>query len=276
MSNTNMKWVQTRSILTLAYVTVTAIVLCYSGCGPQMLASRQVDRAFTIDGADTEWGNFIQYYDDVTRTSFCFFNDEDYFFIKMSTTNPVTVRSLRVLGLTVWFGYKENDTRRWGIVYPLPLKKRNRVEKLAIDRPDSLETDTPLTDLILLAPEYADTLTTTIPGLIQYNIEISMQDSTPELVYELKVPMRKNEGAPYAALATDDTEIGIGFRTGDIESDEIRQLMRLDNMNTTDMAKEIGENSMRNRRTSRPRGFGHTPDPIDVWLNILPASKQEE
>ena len=147
---------------------------------------------------------------------------------------------------------------------PLPLKKGNRVEKLTIDKPDSLETDTLLTDLMLLAPEHEDTLSTKISGLAQYNIEISMQDSTPELVYEMKVPMRKNEGAPYAALATSDTEIGIGFKTGDIGPDEIRQLMRRDDMDTTDIAKEVGENSMRNRRTSPSRAVSGVPQTLSM------------
>lgn len=271
MITTNLTKLYSQSIKLLAILTISASILCFAGCGPQMLTSRPVDRTFVIDGADTEWGNFIQHYDDVTRTSFCFFNDEDNLYIKMSTTNPATVRSLMALGLTVWLGKEKPDARRWGIVYPLPIAKGERPPKHSDDEPDSLKTDKRLSKLMILVPEQGDTLSMTTSDLTEYGIEISTKDSTPELVYELKVPMRSTEGTPYAALAAGDTEIGIGFQSGEINSDEMRQLISRDDMDASDMAKEVGENSTRRRRVSRPRDFGRDPDPIDVWFSISPA-----
>ena len=86
-------------ILSLAIILVVLI----AGCREREMDSRWRDREIIVDGDDTEWGNYIQYYDEETRIVFCMFNDNSDLYIKLSSPNRTVQSQFFGLGLTVWF-----------------------------------------------------------------------------------------------------------------------------------------------------------------------------
>ena len=268
------------ALLTFSLLFSTVIML--TGCEIPELKSRWRDREIIIDGKESEWGNFIQYYHEKSKTVICMFNDETYLYIKVSTPNRMMQQQLTIQGFTIWFDPECSQTKAFGIHFPIGLQNY-RKNTIHIDtrnrsRQDQAKLNKIIedaqSDVEILGPGLDEAFTMSTADAEKNGISVKIGRPTEVLIYEMKVPLAKS-GQHYYAIGTRIAEkIGIGFETGEMsgkpEQEERRQ-------KTTDPNNGYG--GQRGSRSGRGGLSGMRsqgpmiPDSIDYWINVTLSDK---
>ncbi|MFC1608214.1 hypothetical protein ACFL47_09605 [Candidatus Latescibacterota bacterium] len=259
-------------------------LIIIAGCGDTKIVSRWCDRDITIDGDETEWGNFIQHYDQHTGVSICMFNDSNHLYIKLSTTNTATWRLIMGQGFTVWFYPDGGEEKVLGINFPIGLM--GDIPPMATStgryrKPVSKEDKDRLSDVMaklqskleIITPETGEFITVS-PEEIEnsgFNVKLGTTDDT--LVYELKVPLGRNE---VFGINAPGKTIDIGFETNEF-NDNIKDNTAKNTKDKieVDRPKFDGLNRGRPRRNTGSIGY-MTPKPVNVRAMVVLAENQEK
>ena len=177
-----------------------------------------------IDGKADDWQGDI-YVVENERFLLGFLNDQDYLYMCLLTEDYFTRGQFLIQGLTVWFDPTGKEKKAFGIRYPLggPLKLPSPAlgEERAGEALDNVSPEA-LGDLeIVTFEEGKGKEKTADQEKIQKmqvadakGIEVKMNSSAGRLVYELKIPLVKNEQNPIAIGTPPGKTVGIGFETG--------------------------------------------------------------
>ncbi len=209
---------------------VTWSLLLYSilaGCGSSLrLDSQWRDRAIAIDGKHEEWQESMNFVEK-ENVAVGFFNDEEYLYVSMTTSNRDMQRQFMTMGFTIWFDADGGKKREFGILFPVGMMEmgmmmRGRgqdgdIEALRERFKNSQQ------DLEIFMPGEKEPRRMSVTDAI--GIEVNVGDSYEQLVYEIKVPLHTSEIHPYAIAAKADKLIGIGFETAQIDREKMRERM---------------------------------------------------
>lgn len=218
-------------------------LICFgSGCSStSQIASHWTDQEPAMNGAKAEWTHARVNLDD-KGTSVGVFNDKDYLYFALITTNTNLQSLVRRQGLTLWFDPKAGEDKKFGIHYPVRTRQFGRTSRERADgdeqtaySPQSSGAD----NLEICGPGEDDRHQMTKAEAT--GIDVRYRVSHDTLVYETKVPLADNGSYPFAIGAKTGGLIGIGVEAGG------RQLQK----------RESGESSgWGGRRSGGPGGPG--------------------
>ncbi len=209
---------------------LTFIILLSSiglGCGSSLkLDSQWRDRAISVDGKHEEWQegmNFVE----KENVAVGFFNDEDYLYVSMTTSNRDIQKQFMAMGFAIWFDSNGGKKKEFGILFPvgmmemgLMMRGRGQSQDIETLRENFKKS---LNDLEIFMPGEKEPRR--MPVADATGIEVTVGDSHEQLIYEIKVPLHKSEIHPYAIAAKADKPIGIGFETAQLDREKMRERM---------------------------------------------------
>jgi hypothetical protein len=273
-------------LLTLLIVTVIM------GCGMEELYSTWRDRRVTVDGIsdDGEWTK-ARHYVYMTDGGFTvgIMNDEKMLYLRLSTRNRTLQRKIMTAGLFVWLNETGNRRLSYGIHFPLPsrdeefgLEKHPNVPgRDGMDRMKSSDSpDLPIEisqgNIEIIGPGDNSRSVIVAGYTSQDGFRCGIGKTRDALIYELQVPLIKNEKCPHGIAVNKPKIIGIGLVTG--EDERPRQ-------NSGDRGRDPGGSGGRgpDRGSSRsgppPQGQPDMAGPqdkdqsIDSWFKVHLAER---
>ena len=206
--------------LMIGYGLVTP-VLALAG-KPQPIVSQWRETPIVIDGDKGDWPD-LQLDLEKKECSIGVSNDADFLYLALRLDNPLLVRQLLRRGFTVWFNPAGNRKKTFGIRYPVgarggPRGRQSRAVRGdgAPQREDGADPETNyrqrmesmLRDVEIIIP--ALDMSRRIPLQHAPGIEVQIKGLGDEVFYELKLPLVKKEGFPYAA-GMENGVLGVGF-----------------------------------------------------------------
>src|SRR5260221_6895777 len=196
---------------------VDFLFLCFcfiAGCGSIELKSHWRTREIVIDGKNTEWSDSLVTFKD-QKFSIGLFNDENFLYVGLLTTDRDLQRQITRRGLTIWFDRNGGEEEKFGIHYPVGFNRPfpPRDGGTEGEEPEAQRENPPevSNDVELYGPGDGDKHKMTI--LETGGIEVKLENPGGVLVYELKVPWTETGTHPYSISAKAGSIIGIGLET---------------------------------------------------------------
>ena len=202
------------------FITLLFVVALLAGCGGSSLnlASRWRNREITIDGINTEWRDSLNILEE-HGTVIGLYNDSEYLYIGIVSTNSGLRRQIMSGGMTLWFDREGNQDKKFGIHYPLGYAElgESSGERGEGDRngeggeqSGEMQHQSPLeasNDLEILGPGDQDRHRMTMAEAS--GIEGRFHSTRDTLVYEIKVPLADSGAHPFGIGAKPGSAIAI-------------------------------------------------------------------
>jgi hypothetical protein len=262
----------------LVLPVVLTLLILLNGCsGGLKLASDWQQGELKIDGSDSDWQSGL-YYDKESDMVYGVRNDDRYVYLFLKTQNRSTQMQIMRQGLTVWFDREGGKNQTFGIQYPM-----GRLESHAGILPDTNEEkistflDQAFPELEIIGPtkdEVQRFSALEVPG-----IRVKLGRTRETLVYELRVPLKKTSGGPFAVEPISAHRIGIEFETGNFKSEQRKGGMRAEGGH--DRGNETGDENpaeegiagggRRSFGNGRPGGHLGTMERtkrMELWLSV--------
>ena len=246
------------------------------GCGEREVNSKWRDREITVNGIDTEWKG-ARLFLDKEKVTIGLLNDESYLYVRLSSRDRKMQAQMIGLGLTVWFDPKGGRKKAFGIHFPLG-RQTNGTQIMRRDgKGDSDQFQRMLeesqSELELLGHSEDESCTMLVSDVEELGINVKIDMSKGNLVYELKVPLTQNELHPFA-IATDTTKtVGIGFETGKIDMEQLRKMIGERSGRIGGMRSGGGRRGGIGRVPGGIRpGGGRIPEHLELWVKTKLAS----
>lgn len=249
-----------------------------AGCSSTELKSHWRNREIVIDGKNTEWRDSLITLDD-QKISVGLFNDENFLYIGLLTTDRDIQRQITRRGVTFWFDRNGGEEENFGIHYPIgfrgsgpPQEGTTEGEEPEVQRENPPE---PSNDLEVYGPGEGERHKMTI--METSGIEVKLDNSGGVLVYEIKIPLTDAGTHPFTVGAKAGSVIGVGLETS---SNRGRQ-------GSPEGSTGEGGGRMRGGRGGGGRGGGRRggagegsersgssqPEPLKVWAKVQLAEK---
>ena len=268
----------------LLTLIITCSTILFAGCKEPEIDSRWRDREISIDGNDSEWGNYIQYYDEDTRVILCMFNDDQNMYIKVSSPNRMMQSQFISMGFTVWFDPNSGNDKKFGVHFPLGKQGGGLQITRGGEKPTQNDDQEKIQkmleeiqkDIELIGPGKNKRLIMTVTEADDLGINVKMGKPKGNLIYELKIPLALSENHPYAVGIVPDKKIGVGFETGKINKNEMKKRMSDRQGQMSGKPGGMGERGgrpggMGGRGGNRMPGGGMIPEPLELWAKVTLA-----
>lgn len=210
-----------RLVLGLALIVPVAMA---AGSRKERIDSHWKDREIVIDGDDGEWAGPLVPFDDHQRLTTAAVNDGRFLYLVLSTRDATLRAQIMGQGLIVWFDPGGAEKKSFGIKFPVGMAGgdmpgrgrgfRRADPSGASDPADSPARTAPLDPpnrLELLGPGKDDAhsfVADRVPG-----VSVKVGQVEGALVYELKVPIGRDDATQYALGTKTGALIGIGLET---------------------------------------------------------------
>lgn len=212
----------------LATVAVLLFSAVFIGCVMKELHSAWHDRP-VAGGAEDEWleWNRALHWLPGEEVTIGLLNDDRMLYLRLSTRNKAIQRQVMTVGLTVWLDETGGRNEAYGIRFPLP----NRGKEPGAERPPALEGDgegrmDPSGGPDRFRDVSRGDMEITRPGRNEYSVILAdnsdpngircrIRDVQGSLVYELRVPLIRDEASPLGIAARKPKIVGIGLLTGE-------------------------------------------------------------
>jgi hypothetical protein len=232
---------------------IIALIAILTGCGDHGILSRFYDRPIIIDGVDNgnEWENARIYFEK-EKITVGVVNKPDTIYVRLSSHDRNIQRKLLALGLTVWFDESGGKNNKIGIHFPIgmqgtkvPMMDRNAPNDRSNNPDDQSNTqnnqpeipnakgnnqeqftkllESAQNEIELIGPGKNDRNTMPINEAGEYGIQCRIGNEKGYLVYELQIPLKRNESCPYGVAVKEVTTIGLGLETGKADFRNMRQ-----------------------------------------------------
>ncbi|MFC1650053.1 hypothetical protein ACFL2X_00635 [Candidatus Latescibacterota bacterium] len=274
--------------------------LFLSGCNMQEVESTWCDRTVIINGKDEdiEWENAKYFFED-KKITLGLLNDEDYLYVRISSRDRAMQRNFMATGFTLWFDPLCKRDKSFGIQFPIGIRSTLQTVggEMAPGQnadPEQLQKilDDSLKELEIIGPENKEIRKMFVSRIGEVGINLKMDVSKGNMVYELKIPLLRNESNPFG-IGTEKTEtISIGMIGGNINAEQMRNRIRRDSgdgmvgrggsmggvengvgkRDGMDMGQRGLPGGARGGRVGMP-GSGQTSDSIEMWIKIHLAQK---
>jgi hypothetical protein len=147
-------------------------------------------------------------------------NDAHNFYFCLKTLDRGTQMEIVRLGLTVWFDSTGGGNKSFGIHYPLGMRAQGmpfvRDRQESEGSPDMQhEFQKMLGEIEIVGPD--NNVVERFSSFHSYGIQVSINDSSGALVYELRVPIGFGKDHPYAITSAQGSTFSIGLETGEID-----------------------------------------------------------
>jgi hypothetical protein len=253
--------------------------LSINGCAhlPQFSSERCTKR-IVIDGDNSDWNGISAYIDknNIVAVSMC--RDDEYVYVCMITGDTQTQRKIMAGGMTVWFDRSGEDGKNYGINYPLgkresePFQKKDDETGGGYDASQYILNHPP-PEMEIVGSKETDRYL--LPQLNNEGIQVEIgKTKDREMVYELKVPLKKTTEHPHAVEPKGDF-IGLGFETGAISGYARRRTDNRGNSSGMEggglaLESETGGGLHGNGRMHQGRAAksGSLPEALKIWWKV--------
>ena len=198
--------------------------LCSTACGGGLKVNSQWrDHDIVVDGMHDEWQGEMTYVEK-KKVAVGFSNDADYLYVSVHTSDRSVERQVMARGLYLWVDPKGGTGHIFGIRFPIGLIEMGGMLRGRGHRAD-LESmrenfKKSLANLELTLPGEDE------PKLMRVNeargIEVEIGDMQDGLVYEVKIPLRRDAAHPYAVGVESGKSVGVGFETVKFDREQLR------------------------------------------------------
>jgi hypothetical protein len=249
-----------------------------------------------VDGDDHEWQYANRYYDENTRTTIRAFNDEQFLYLCMASSDRGIQRQIR-RGLTLWFGPNGSKGESFGIRFPLgqtnPDDSEGKERSPMLSREKNKKNMMPQDEIPEIKQEYieiiqsGDTETQLASEIKALGISARLGRLEGRLIYELKVPLYQAETFPYAIGMKNAGTVGIKFVTEKMDMEEMRKrrggrgkmggmggpgsMGRPDGMGRGGGMKSPGGKGGSGKKGRRPGG--NMIQPMELWMEVQLAQR---
>ncbi len=263
---------------------VLAIIRFGLGCAStSQIDSHWTDQAISIDAKSSGLTGAQTSIDD-KGTSVGVFNDKEYLYFGLTTTNTDLQNLIKRQGLTLWFDASGGQGRKFGIHYPVRMPRFERNIQEGEDGDEQAMAARMGGD--------GDNLEICGPGDGEHHqmtkaeatgIDVRYRASNDMLVYEIKVPLADNGHYPFAIGTKTGELIGIGVEAGG------RQLQKREGVESSGWGGRRGSDpgdagfggrgeygGHRGPRGGSEEGgenSGSRPDPFKSWLKVQLATQ---
>jgi hypothetical protein len=178
------------------------------------LSSRWTNQELAITGDGSHWKDATT---DIVGpdVSIGVKNDNNNLYIGLITSNRATQLQLLALGCTTWFDTEGKKNKTFGIQFPVSGLLQGR-RFPAQGNPEELQRliNTAQRQLVIIGPVGGEQHRMPVQDAQGVEVHLGYADGT--LVYELKVPLQKNNVRPYAIAVDPAKPFLVGFETGDL------------------------------------------------------------
>lgn len=206
------------------------LIIFLTGCGMEELYSTWSDRQVTIDGLDdgTEWENALH---SVAKGEITvgLLNDEKTLYLRLSTRNQAVQRQVLTAGLTVWFDETGGKEQTYGVHFPLPIQNRrpgsgprpasgrDGAKRMNSSDMADLFSEISRGEIEITRPRKNEYSMISADQSSPYGIQCRIGNTKGALVYELRVPLIRDEKSYHGIAVNKPKIIGIGLVTGEAE-----------------------------------------------------------
>lgn len=289
----------------LLSITLAVIII---GCGMSQMQSRWRDRDIVIDGLDEgpEW-EYARYFIDKQQVTLGIMNDNEAVYLRLSSRDIAVQSTVLTGGLTIWFSEKDAVERTFGIRYPTgisendttyipPMPQAAQVMGMRRGgRSGAIETsaiESAINGMMKAAGDELEIVDAknVVARLNRTEaagsgIEYALAWSAGNLVYELRVPLRRGDTGGFGIASSNPDYITIGFETGRPPENQLAASVERqrdddasDRMNPDDPDYDDGMliYPTRRRESDNLRTTPYIPPQtreVDMWLKIQLAEK---
>jgi hypothetical protein len=231
----------------IVVMLIASLHLC--GCGGLEIDSVRTGGDVKIDGVPLDWRGATTWVESPNVT-IGVKNDDDYLYLCLSSPVREVAAQIAMSGFTVWLDPEGKKGKTFGIRCPVGaaggMGNPEELGNLAHDRDKFLEMVVERLKgagsvLEILRPNEDDSVRLTDAEASGVDVALGYCDG--RVVYELKVPFRRDDEHPYAIGSDGGSRIGVGFETPEISRHGI-------------MAAVGGKMP------------SNMPRPIDIWARI--------
>jgi len=266
-----MKIKRPRQIISLGFLLLFTFSL--AGCKDIEVRSSWLDREIIIDGRTDDWENVMLIIRDKNITV-GLANDENFLYLCLRSSEESTLRQALLTGFTVWFDAKGGKQRRFGIKFPAGMQ-REGMPMMDVTKTQDPETQqrliaTSLKEVEIIGPAKGEVVRA--PNFLEQGINVNVGQTQGQLVYELKIPLLKTPDHPYAVGVQEGKPVMIGFETGKIDREKMREEMMKG-------GRPPGGGGIGGRMPGGGRGPGgggmggpggrpEMPEPLELWVKV--------
>ena len=265
---------------------ITASVLLVSGCGSIELESHWQSADVAIDGVNMEWNEHATYVED-PGVVISVYNDDEYAYLCLMTSNRTVQRQVIMNGLTVWFDNQNDKNKNFGIRFPLGMQEmRGPGRDEEARRPGEPGEDpggpdiqklfdeliTSQEEFDIIGPAGAGNRRIYDTGSVPIQVKVGRSRAT--LVYELKVPLRGSEDNFYAVNSNAGDIIGICLESPEMARQALKQRMGGGMGGGGKGGGRGGMSGPRGGAAGGGRDGFERPEPFDVWESVHLADIQ--
>jgi hypothetical protein len=201
----------TRLMCRLLFFSLMIFIMYFAGCSSAVeMQSELRTSEIKIDGDNADWhGVFYNLKEE--QVSFKIVNDDKYLYLCLITHDRKKAMQISSLGLTVWFDNKGGTDEIFGIHFPIGLEggrnmglmnedlRNRRLEETDKEKEEMIDLmKDSFREIEILGPGKNDI--ERIPIMQLKGIGIGMRNPERSLIYELRVPLKKDSGASYAIM----------------------------------------------------------------------------
>jgi hypothetical protein len=264
-------------------IAVTLVtVLSLAGCGGLTIESVRREGEIVIDGIPIEWRGATTWIES-PNCAIGVKNDDDYLYLCLSSPLEEIAVQIVMRGFTVWLDPAGDKGKTFGIRcpvgFPMGTGKPRELGEVARDQAKFNEMIVERlrgagSVLEILGADDDSSVRLTAGEAAGIDVALGYQDG--RVVYELRVPLRRDEQHPYGIGADGKHRIGVGFQTPEIKRDEVMAGMGGGRRGggPPDGAPTGGGVPGDEMGGGRWQGGrpGNMPQPIDIWAKIQLAS----
>ncbi len=265
-----MKLSEKRRIGLTVVFSFAALCLLVNGCTSfEIISKWRGDREILIDGIDSEWQG-ARFLIDKERITVGAMNDEEYLYLRISSSDRFKQMRMLRYGLTFWFE-PEGKVPKRGIRYPVGgssdaqhiqpqtvYDSETTADTLVVSLMDSLDTS-----LAIMGPDDEMSLSVPIEEANDSGIFVAIRHTDAMLVYEIKVPLSPHGDGIFSAGVSPGDRLGIGIVLGKPDREQYMKAM-------TDHAGGARNPDIRRMDS---RGF-RSPvfEDVETWMRIILAT----
>lgn len=212
------------------------LTILFVACDQFHLSSIWRDREVTIDGKHDDWLNTLMYFEE-ENISLGLLNDESFMYICMIVEDPMIRSQIMIQGFTLWFKPDGGKKRIFGIKFPIGMSEeemqmRRMRAGVAPMKPRRENLDPEqvrqapmrqMMELEILGPGKDESVR--MPIEQAKGIHVTVNSSSGTLIYELKIPLVRDEKNPYAIGTTAGSTIRIRLETPKFRRPSMRRGM---------------------------------------------------
>jgi hypothetical protein len=199
-------------------VVFTFVLALLSACNsPVVVESKWTDAEIPCDADTSRWKNLMQNPDD-PQFGIGVQNDGRFVYVRMMSWKREVNAQLLRFGFTTWFTGPSKKGKRFGIHFPLGIKRNAagwHADREGGNDPEEAKArmEEALQEMELLGPGKDDSVPVKTRVAESFGIVVRMFPTDENLVYEMKVPLRQDSLCKYAIDIGPDTVIKMTFET---------------------------------------------------------------